>query len=208
MLGDPTASTVILTSDPAMTVRYFNWTAATQVSKPGSQAVTRIVSIVLVCMAASGAFAAAPKKSKTKTTAAKSSGAVKLAIKELDLQKEQLIVTLANVSRPPAPNLYRLTDERDRHYIAIDSACEEPDSAGARICRLTLPAGYGRHRLKTVELHIGGLHGRLVSVDPKEVAAAWDDAITRATMGIPAPPEPDKPDAVAGEGLLIPVGEF
>jgi hypothetical protein len=36
MIGDPTSSTVILASDPTMTVRSFSW-SATQASKPAAK---------------------------------------------------------------------------------------------------------------------------------------------------------------------------
>jgi hypothetical protein len=175
-----------------------------------SKTKTRSLWLVLPLVCASTVLAAGVQKKNKKASQPGdgASHAIKLKIKELDLTKEQLTIALANASKPPAPNLYRFTDDRDRHYIAVDSTCAEPDAAGERICRLALPSGYGRHRLKTVELHIGGLHGRLIGVDPKDVAAAWDDAQTRAQLGIPAPPTENPDGGVAGEGLLIPVGVY
>src|SRR3954464_8608020 len=66
-----------------------------------------------------------------------------------------------------------MTEGRAHHYSAQTIHCDPPFPSGTRACELEIPAGYERHPLAALELHRGGLHGKPIVVEPKEVKAAW-----------------------------------
>jgi hypothetical protein len=98
---------------------------------------------------------------------------VAIHLRSIDAGKRRAMVELHNVSRPPAPNLFTFTDARDRHFVAVTVHCEEA-AESVRVCELEIPAGYEKHPLKTLELHLHGLHGRTVAVPDAEIAAAGE----------------------------------
>ena len=77
------------------------------------------------------------------------------------------------MTKAPPSNYFTMTDDRGHHYIAQTIHCDPPFPSGTRACELEIPAGYERHPLQALELHKGGLHGRPIVVEPKEVKAAW-----------------------------------
>jgi hypothetical protein len=116
------------------------------------------------------------------------SAARALHVRAVDLGKRTITVELIGFAKPPAANLFSLTDERDRHVVAQTIACEEPVD-GVRSCALEIPAGYERHRIVDVLVRVGGLKGRPLHAPASEVQAAWE----AASGGGAAP-------ATAGEG--------
>ncbi len=96
---------------------------------------------------------------------------VAIHLRSIDGAKRRAIVEVHNVSRAPAPNLFTFTDERDRHFVAVAAHCEEAADA-IRVCELEIPAGYEKHPLKSLVLHLHGLHGRTVAVPDSEIDAA------------------------------------
>jgi hypothetical protein len=132
---------------------------------------TRAAVVAAIAAIAFGgaAWAKAPAKKKPE----RARGTHSLHLRSIDLARRVALVEVGGVSKPPAPNLYRFTDERDRHYVAMSAQCEPPSPSGVRACELVIPAGYERHRLKSLELHLGGLHSRMIAATPVVVAAAW-----------------------------------
>jgi hypothetical protein len=90
-----------------------------------------------------------------------------------DPQHPMIHIEVDGLSKPPPANYFTMTDDRGHHYIAQTIHCDPPFPSGTRSCELEIPAGYERHPLTAVELHKGGLHGKPIIVDPKEVKAAW-----------------------------------
>jgi hypothetical protein len=136
---------------------------------------------VAIALAAGVAFAA-PPSSKKKPAA--------IHLRALDAAKRRATVELSGVSHSPAPNLFTFTDERGRHFVAVAARCEERDE-GARTCELEIPPGYEKHPLKSLELHLHGLHGLTVEVPAGEIAAAAGAA--PAAAPIPAAPDGGTP---------------
>ncbi len=112
------------------------------------------------------ATAAVAKKSETKQTVA-------LRLRGIDLVHRLILIEVDGMSKAPPSNYFTMTDDRGHHYIAQTIHCDPPLPSGTRACELEIPAGYERHPLEGVELHRGGLHGKPIVVDPKEVKAAW-----------------------------------
>ena len=129
---------------------------------------------IILALAATSSFAATTKKK-----------VVALHLRALDAQRRRATVELSGVSRAPAPNLFTFTDERDRHFVAVGAHCAE-EADGVRVCELEIPAGYEKHPLKTLVLHLHGLHGRTVEVPADEIA--------RALAAPPADALPSAPD--------------
>ncbi len=141
------------------------------------------IGFLLLLAGAAGAKKPTPSSRPAKKAAA-------LSVKSIDLAHRAVVVELAGVSKPPSPNLFRFTDERERHFVAMNVACEPPSASGVRVCALEIPGGYQRHRLVAVELHLGGLHSRTIAASQREVAEAWTGA-TRVVVVEPSPsPEP------------------
>jgi hypothetical protein len=98
-------------------------------------------------------------------------------LRSLDLARRYALIELSGVSKPPAPNLFTFTDERKRHYVAMGISCDPPFPSGTRACELAIPEGYERHKLVSLELHLGGLHSRTIEVPAGEIASAWEAAM-------------------------------
>ena len=96
-----------------------------------------------------------------------------LHLRGIDLVHRLILVEVDGLTKAPPSNYFTMTDERGHHYIAQTIHCDPPFPSGTRACELEIPAGYERHPLQQVELHKGGLHGRPIIVEPKEVKAAW-----------------------------------
>lgn len=144
----------------------------------------------LIFLAVVGVAAAKKPPSTTKKAPA-------LHVRSIDLARRFVLIELAGVSKPPAPNLYRFTDERGRHFVAMSASCDPPFPSGIRACELEIPEGYERHKLVEVELHLGGLHSRMIAASAAEVANAWAAAqaarVEPSPSPSPSPPPPPKP---------------
>lgn len=116
------------------------------------------------------------KKKKHAEEEAPSKQPLAVHLRAIDLQHRLILVEVDGFTKPPPANYFTMTDERDRHYIAQTIHCDPPFPSGTRACELEIPLGYERHPLKTLELHKGGLHGKVIAVAPDEVRAAWQAA--------------------------------
>ncbi len=126
----------------------------------------RLALAALVALAAGGsALAAAQKKSGTHVAPA-------MHLVSYDRQNREAVVELRGFSRVPGANFFTFTDDRDRHFVAPSVRCEDKD--GARACRLAIPAGYEKHPLVSLGVHLHGLHGRVVAVPADEIAHAQE----------------------------------
>jgi hypothetical protein len=119
------------------------------------------------------AFAKKPKKIENEP---KISGSVTLKLRSIDLSRRQVLVEVGGLSKPPLANFFTFTDERERHFVSVNVRCDEPFPSGIRACELEIPPGYEKHKLTALVLHVHGLHGKPIAVDPGEVADAWDSA--------------------------------
>lgn len=119
------------------------------------------------------AFAKKPKKIENEP---KVKGSVTLKLRSIDLSTRQVLVEVGGLSKAPLANFFTFTDERERHFVAVNVRCEEPFPSGIRACEIEIPPGYEKHKLAGLILHVHGLHGKPVEVDPAEVADAWDSA--------------------------------
>ncbi len=125
-----------------------------------------------LALAAVAAVAWAKKKEKEEP----SKQPMALHLRAIDLPHRLILVEVDGFSKPPPANYFTMTDERDRHYIAQTIHCDPPFPSGTRACELEIPLGYERHPLRTLELHKGGLHGKVIAVAADEVRAAWQAA--------------------------------
>lgn len=96
-----------------------------------------------------------------------------LHLRGVDLPHRLIMIEVDGLSKNPPANYFTMTDDRGHHYIAQTIHCDPPFPSGTRSCELEIPLGYERHPLEGLELHKGGLHGKPIVVDPKEVKAAW-----------------------------------
>jgi hypothetical protein len=126
----------------------------------------RTITALFAVGAATMAWGKPNKPTATKTPAA-------LHLKAVDVPHRLLLVDVAGLQKAPPSNYFTMTDERGRHYIAQSIHCDPPSAAGTRACELEIPAGYERHPLKTLELHLRGLHGRVVAASGDEIKTAW-----------------------------------
>lgn len=124
-----------------------------------------------------------------------------LHLRGIDLIHRLILVEVDGLSKAPPSNYFTMTDDRGHHYIAQTIHCDPPFPSGTRACELEIPAGYERHRLRGLELHKGGLHGRPIVVEPKEVEAAW-----LAAEQAHAPPTSESPLPSAGDGGVLDSG--
>jgi hypothetical protein len=130
--------------------------------------VGRAALIAAACFVAGGAAA---KKKESSSTASKQPLA--LHLRSVDLVHRLIMIEVDGLTKAPPSNYFTMTDDRGHHYIAQTIHCDPPFPSGTRACELEIPAGYERHPLTALELHKGGLHGRPIVVEPKEVKAAW-----------------------------------
>ena len=126
----------------------------------------RRAALIAVLAVAAVAFA---KKKDTATT----KQPLGLHLRGIDLVHRLILIEVDGFAKNPPSNYFTMTDDRGRHYIAQTIHCDTPFPSGTRACELEIPAGYERHPLQALELHKGGLHGRPIVVEPKEVKAAW-----------------------------------
>ena len=134
----------------------------------------------LILMLAAGVAFARPAPPKKHTSPA-------LHVRSIDLLRRVVMVELSGIKKAPAANLYRFTDVRGRHYVAMTTTCDPPFPSGARTCELEIPEGYERHRLEHLQLHLGGLHSRMIEADDREVASAWAAAEAARKEPQPSP---------------------
>jgi hypothetical protein len=106
----------------------------------------------------------------------KATGAVSVKLRAIDLQRRHVLVEVGGLSKPPLANFFTFTDERGRHFVSMTIHCDEPFPSGTQVCQLEIPAGYERHKLASLILHLHGLHGKPVAVDPEQVESAWEAA--------------------------------
>ena len=138
----------------------------------------------LILIVAATASAKSPKSTASKKAAPS------LHVRSIDLPRRYVLIEIAGVSRPPAPNLFTFTDERDRHFVALNASCDPPFPSGTRACELQIPDGYERHKLAGLELHLGGLHGRTIAAPRGEIAAAWAAAAEMLKVAPSPSPKP------------------
>jgi hypothetical protein len=150
--------------------------------------VVRRAALIAVAIVAVGVAAAAWAKKKKEGEAPRQPLA--LHLRGVDLVHRLILVEVDGMSKPPPSNYFTMTDDRGHHYIAQTIHCDPPFPSGTRACELEIPAGYERHPLEGLELHKGGLHGKPIIVDPKEVKAAW-----AAAEQAHAPPTDESPGA-------------
>ncbi len=133
----------------------------------------RRAALTAAALLALGVGAAAGRPAANKKTAASGAHAPSLRVRSVDLAKRVVLVEVNGVTRAPAPNLFTFTDERGRHYVAQSAVCDAPFPSGTRACELEIPAGYERHPLAQLELHLRGLHSKTVAAPEIEVVSAW-----------------------------------
>jgi len=132
--------------------------------------VVRRAALIAVAVAvAAVAFA----KKKVGASSASTKQPLAIHLRGIDLVHRLILIEVDGMSKAPPSNYFTMTDDRGHHYIAQTIHCDPPFPSGTRACELEIPAGYERHPLQALELHKGGLHGRPILVEPKEVKAAW-----------------------------------
>jgi hypothetical protein len=158
-----------------------------------------VVGRAALALALAGAVAGAALAKKTKTKEPANKQPLALHLRGIDLIHRLILVEVDGLSKAPPSNYFTMTDERGHHYIAQTIHCDPPFPSGTRACELEIPTGYERHPLQALELHRGGLHGKPIGVDPKEVKAAW-----AAAEQAHAPPTSESPatGTVADGGVL------
>jgi hypothetical protein len=119
------------------------------------------------------AFAKKPKRIEAEP---KVSGATSFKLRSIDLQRRQVLIEVGGLSKAPLANFFTFTDERDRHFVAVNVRCDEPFPSGVRVCEVEMPPGYQKHKLTGLALHLHGLHGKPIAVEADEIADAWDAA--------------------------------
>jgi hypothetical protein len=134
--------------------------------------------VALVCALAT----AQAKKPKSIEGEPKVKGTPTLKLRSIDLARRTVLVEVGGLTKAPLANFFTFTDDRERHFVAVSVRCDEPFPSGVRVCTLEMPPGYERHKLTSLILHLHGLHGRPVQVDPAEVADAWEGAAAAATV--------------------------
>jgi hypothetical protein len=127
---------------------------------------------------------------------ASSKQALALHLRSIDLQHRLILIEVEGMTKNPPSNYFTMTDDRGHHYIAQTIHCDPPFPSGTRTCELEIPAGYERHPLTQLELHKGGLHGKPIVVEAKEIKAAW-----LAAEQAHAPPTSESPGAPSGAPL-------
>jgi hypothetical protein len=125
----------------------------------------------LVALASVLALASAAALAKKKDAAPKQPLGIHL--RGIDLVHRLILIEVDGLAKAPPSNYFTMTDDRGHHYIAQTIHCDPPFPSGTRACELEIPGGYERHPLAALELHRGGLHGKALLVDGKEVKAAW-----------------------------------
>ncbi|HXU71979.1 MAG TPA: hypothetical protein VN947_21750 [Polyangia bacterium] len=125
---------------------------------------------------AAACFIAGAALAKKKESSSASKQPLALHLRSIDLVHRLIMIEVDGLTKAPPSNYFTMTDDRGHHYIAQTIHCDPPFPSGTRACELEIPAGYERHPLTALELHKGGLHGRPIVVEPKEVKAAWGAA--------------------------------
>ena len=87
----------------------------------------------------------------------------RLHLRGIDLVHRLIMIEVDGMPKAPPSNYFTMTDDRGHHYIAQTIHCDPPFPSGTRSCELEIPAGYERHPLQALELHMGGLHGRPIA---------------------------------------------
>ncbi len=128
---------------------------------------------------------AAPKKKKPPTAAPKrllekAPGPITLAIESVDPAAAKVVVRVAGVTRSPGARFFTFHDDRDRHFIALEAACEAAPPAIR--CTLDYPPAYLSAHVRGLTLRAGG----------REVAAPVEEVEARFAVmaGVKPPPPP------------------
>lgn len=132
----------------------------------------RRAALIAAAVVALAAVAVAKKKTSSSSSSA-TKQPLALHLRGIDLVHRLILIEVDGFAKNPPSNYFTMTDDRGHHYIAQTIHCDPPFPSGTRACELEIPEGYERHPLQALELHKGGLHGRPILVDPKEVKAAW-----------------------------------
>lgn len=121
---------------------------------------------------------------------APSSTALAMELMSIDRAQRLIHVELQGFKKAPAGNLFSMTDDRGRHYIAQTVRCTPGETAQLN-CALEIPDGYERHPLVSLELHVRSLHSRTIAVPAERVSAVWQAASdTHPDGGAVADPPP------------------
>jgi hypothetical protein len=128
-----------------------------------------------------------------------------LHLRGLDRARRRAAIELSGFARPPGPNLFVFTDDRNRHFVATAIVCEE-GQAGVRRCELELPSGYEQRPVRDLLVHVGSLAGRVLRVPGEELRAIYG-GVAGSLDGAPlegeAPPEPgDEEDEGSESGVV------
>ena len=161
----------------------------------------RRAALIAVALAAVAAAAFAKKKEGASST----KQPLALHLRGIDLVHRLILIEVDGFAKAPPSNYFTMTDDRGHHYIAQTIHCDPPFPSGTRACELEIPAGYERHPLQQLELHKGGLHGRPILVEPKEVKAAWvaaEAAHAPPTSESATGTAPTAPTATSDGGVL------
>jgi hypothetical protein len=132
--------------------------------------VVRRAALIVALSAAAVAWAKPPSRPGGPKVSKQPLG---IHLRGIDLVHRLILIEVDGLQKAPPSNYFTMTDERGHHYIAQTIHCDPPFPSGTRACELEIPAGYERHPLAQLELHRGGLHGKPIVVEPKEVKAAW-----------------------------------
>lgn len=135
-----------------------------------------VVAALALCATAAWAKPKATPQKQSEPQEVQPAGPVTLDVRAIDPQRRTMLVEVAGLRQAPAPNFFTMTDERGRHFVAMDARCGEPFPSGMQACELEIPSGYERHRLRSLLLHVGSLKGRSVYADEGQIASAWDAA--------------------------------
>jgi hypothetical protein len=154
-----------------------------------TKAVALALAAALAVVLAWGGVATAKRRRPAVEAEPKTTGSVTLKLRAIDLRTRHVLVEVGGLSKPPLANFFTFTDERGRHYVSMTIHCDEPFPSGTRVCELEIPAGYERHRLDSLILHLHGLHGRPIAADPSEVRDAWEAAVSLAENPAAAAPD-------------------
>jgi hypothetical protein len=106
-----------------------------------------------------------------------------MTLTAIDRGERQIHVALRGFKKAPPGNLFAMTDDRGRHYIAQAVRCKPPEDKPldkALDCALEIPDGYERHPLVSLELHLRGLHSRTIAVPKDVVERVWQASVDAA----------------------------
>ena len=92
---------------------------------------------LIVCLVGALVADADAKKKKKKRKKGRAvveevavTGPVTVKLRAFDRLRLKALVEITGLKKPPKPNFFIFTDERKRHYVAMDTKCEAPLPSG------------------------------------------------------------------------------